>query len=151
IDGARIQLHKCGGEVRIFTRRLNDVAASLPEIVELAQRLPAAELVLDGEAVALDAAGRPRPFQQTMRRFGRKLDVAAMRATLPLHAYFFDCLRLNATTLLEEAAEQRFAALSEAVAPANLIPRLARPTVAAAEQFYQEALDAGHEGVMIKA
>ncbi len=150
VDGARIQLHKRGKEVRIFTRRLNDVAASLPEIIELAQRLPAEELVLDGEVIALDANGRPRPFQQTMRRFGRKLDVAAMRERLPLHAYFFDCLRLAGDTMIERPERERFAALERAVPPENLIARLVGPDRAAAERFYLEALAAGHEGVMAK-
>jgi len=151
LDGARIQLHKRGTEVRIFTRRLNDVAESLPEIVELAQRLPADELVLDGEAIALDASGRPRPFQQTMRRFGRKLDVPTMRERLPLHAYFFDCLRLGDATLVERPARERLAALERCVPPAQRVPRLMSPDLPAAERFYLEALAAGHEGVMVKA
>ena len=151
LDGARIQLHKQGGEVRIYTRRLNDVAASLPEIVELAQSLPAQELVLDGEAIALDASGRPRPFQQTMRRFGRKLDVATMRARMPMQAYFFDCLRLEGETLVERAARERFAALERAVPAVNRVPRLMAPALPAAERFYLDAIAAGHEGVMAKA
>jgi DNA ligase-1 len=151
LDGARIQLHKQGGEVRIYTRRLNDVAASLPEIVELAQSLPAQELVLDGEAIALDASGRPRPFQQTMRRFGRKLDVAAMRARMPMQAYFFDCLRLEGETLVERAARERFAALERAVPAVNRVPRLMAPELPAAERFYLDSIAAGHEGVMAKA
>ena len=151
LDGARIQLHKQGGQVRIYTRRLNDVSASLPEIVELALRLPAAELVLDGEAIALDATGRPRPFQQTMRRFGRKLDVAAMRARLPLHAYFFDCLRLEGETLVEHPARERFARLARAVPADHRVPRLIAPALADAERFYLEAIASGHEGVMVKA
>jgi DNA ligase-1 len=151
LDGARIQLHKRGTEVRIFTRRLNDVAESLPEIVELAQRLPADELVLDGEAIALDASGRPRPFQQTMRRFGRKLDVPTMRERLPLQAYFFDCLRLGEATLVERPARERLAALERCVPPAQRVPRLMNPELPAAERFYLEALAAGHEGVMVKA
>ncbi|HEX4051611.1 MAG TPA: ATP-dependent DNA ligase [Steroidobacteraceae bacterium] len=151
LDGARIQLHKQGGEVRIYTRRLNDVAASLPEIVELAQRLPAEQLVLDGEAIALDATGRPRPFQQTMRRFGRRLDVAAMRERLPLHAYFFDCLRMDGETLVERPARERWAAQERAVPPEYQVPRLVAPDLPTAERFYAEAIAAGHEGVMVKA
>jgi DNA ligase-1 len=151
IDGARIQLHKQGDEVRIFTRRLNDVADSLPEIIELARSLPAAELVLDGEAIALDASGRPRPFQQTMRRFGRKLDVAAMRERLPLHAYFFDCLQLAGEPLVERPALERFAALQSSVPAQYWVPRLLSPPPADAERFYLAALAAGHEGVMAKA
>ena len=71
VDGARIQVHKAGTTVRIYSRNLNEVSAALPELVELVQTLPAAELILDGEAVAFDVANRPHPFQVTMRRFGR--------------------------------------------------------------------------------
>ncbi|HWG77648.1 MAG TPA: ATP-dependent DNA ligase [Steroidobacteraceae bacterium] len=151
LDGARIQLHKQGEQVRIYSRRLNDVADSLPEIVELARRLPAEELVLDGEAIALDASGRPRPFQQTMRRFGRKLDVAAMRERLPLQAYFFDCLRLDGETLVERPARERWASLERAVPAENRVPRLLAHDLASAERFYIDAISAGHEGVMAKA
>jgi DNA ligase-1 len=151
VDGARIQLHKQAGEVRIFTRALNEVADSLPEIVELARALPAQELILDGEAVALDAGGRPRPFQQTMRRFGRKLDVAAMREQLPLHAYFFDCLRLDDSTLIDRPLHERLAALARAVPAQNLLPRLIGAAVGAGERFFRDAIGAGHEGVMAKS
>jgi DNA ligase-1 len=151
VDGARIQLHKRGDEVRIFTRALHDVAASLPELVELARSLPAGELVLDGEAVALDAAGRPRPFQITMRRFGRRLDVEALRSELPLHAYFFDCLRLEQQSLIERPMSERFEALSRVVAATHRIERLSTAAEDIARRFYQQALDAGHEGVMAKA
>jgi DNA ligase-1 len=137
--------------VRIFTRALNDVADSLPEIMEFARALPAQELILDGEALALEASGRPRPFQQTMRRFGRKLDVAAMRAQLPLHAYFFDCLRLEDTTLIDRALHQRLVALARAVPPENLLTRLIGGDIAAGERFFREAVAAGHEGVMAKS
>lgn len=93
MDGARIQVHKSGATVRIYTRNLNEVGAAIPEIVELVQALPARELILDGEALAFGASGRPHPFQVTMRRFGRKLDVERLRAELPMRAVFFDCLR----------------------------------------------------------
>jgi DNA ligase-1 len=80
IDGARVQVHKAAGATRVYTRNLNDVTASAPEIVEALQGVPAQELILDGEAIALTADGAPQPFQLTMRRFGRKLDVARLRA-----------------------------------------------------------------------
>ena len=95
LDGARIQVHKIGDEVRVFTRKLNEVTAAVPEIVEVTRGLPVPELILDGEAIALRADGRPQPFQVTMRRFGRKLDVEAMRAQLPLRCFFFDALALE--------------------------------------------------------
>ena len=112
VDGARVQVHKAplgaGSEVKVYTRALKDVTASVPEIVEALQALPARELILDGEAVALAAGGAPLPFQVTMRRFGRKLDVAAMRAELPLAVYFFDCLHVDGTSLLDLPAQERF-------------------------------------------
>ena len=151
LDGARIQLHKRADEVRIYTRALNEVTEAVPEIVEWARTLGARELILDGEAIALDAAGRPRPFQVTMRRFGRKLKVEEQRARIALHAFFFDCLRLEEQTLADRPGRERFAALAAAVPPAARIPRLLTRSEAAAQAFYEAALEAGHEGVMAKA
>ena len=151
VDGARVQVHKAGGEVRIYTRALKDVTASAPEIVEAMQALPAAELILDGEAIALAADGAPLPFQVTMRRFGRKLDVDRLRAELPLAVYFFDCLHADGASLLERPARERFDALAAALPPALVIPRIVTADVDAAEAFYADALARGHEGVMAKA
>src|SRR3974390_283904 len=95
VDGARIQVHKESDLIRVYTRSLNDVSSAVPEIVQAVSKMNAYDLVLDGEAIALDAARNPRPFQVTMRRLGRKLDVESLRKELPLHAYFFDCLRWN--------------------------------------------------------
>ena len=151
VDGARVQAHKAGGEVKVYTRALKDVSASVPEIVEALQALPAAELILDGEAIALAADGTPLPFQVTMRRFGRKLDIEAMRAELPLAVYFFDCLHLDRSSLLDRPAQERFDALAAALPPALVIPRIVTADVGAAEDFYADALARGHEGVMAKA
>ncbi len=85
-----MQVHKSGGEVRVFSRRLNDVTVAVPEVVEAVAALPARELILDGEVIALRADGTPHPFQVTMRRFGRKLDVDGLRGELPLSPFFFD-------------------------------------------------------------
>jgi DNA ligase-1 len=151
VDGARIQVHKSGSTVRIYTRNLNEVGASLPEIVQQVQSLPTAELILDGEAVAYDAADRPHPFQVTMRRFGRKLDVGQLQAQLPMRAFFFDCLRLEQQSLADRPARDRFEAL-DAVVPEQLrIPRLITASEPDAQAFYEAALAAGHEGVMAKA
>jgi DNA ligase 1 len=95
MDGARIQAHKVGDEVRLYTRSLNDVTVAVPEIVESVRGLSEHTLVLDGEAIAFDSSGRPHPFQVTMRRFGRKLNVEALRGELPMRAFFFDCLRVG--------------------------------------------------------
>jgi DNA ligase-1 len=151
MDGARIQVHKQAATVRIYTRALNEVTAAIPEVVELVRALPAQELILDGEAIALDAAQRPRPFQVTMRRFGRKLRVEELRADLPLQAFFFDCLRCEGQSLVDRPTHERFAALAAAVPAAMRVPRLITSSASAASAFYEAALAAGHEGVMAKA
>ncbi|HUQ11978.1 MAG TPA: ATP-dependent DNA ligase [Steroidobacteraceae bacterium] len=151
MDGARIQVHKQGDDVRIFTRNLNDVTAAIPEIADAARALPADQLVLDGEAIAFTASGRPHAFQVTMRRFGRKLDVATLQQELPMRAYFFDCLRRDATSLADHTARERFEVLSAVVPPAQSIPRLVTRSVDEATAFFDAALAAGHEGVMAKS
>jgi DNA ligase-1 len=151
VDGARVQVHKVDDVIHVYTRNLNDVTHAVPELVESVGSMRARELVLDGEVVALDASGRPRPFQVTMRRFGRKLDVAALRAELPLHTYFFDCLRMEGRSLADRPARERFAALADAVPEQFSIPRLVTSDAAAAQAFYDDALARGHEGVMAKA
>jgi DNA ligase-1 len=151
MDGARIQLHKLGDSVRIYTRSSNEVTAAVPEIVETAQRLPAREMILDGEALAFTAGGRPQPFQVTMRRFGRKLDVEKLRSELPMQAFFFDCLHFEGETLTGRPARERFVALERAVPSGMIIPRLITGSAEAAQQFYDAALAAGHEGLMAKA
>jgi DNA ligase-1 len=151
MDGARIQAHKEGSEVRIYTRGLNEVSAAVPEIVEAVQALPATSVVLDGEAIAFDRTGRPRPFQVTMRRFGRKLDVHKLRGELPIGAFFFDCLRIGNASIAERPTRERYRALAEAVPPALCMPRLVTASEAEAQAFYEAALEAGHEGVMAKS
>jgi DNA ligase-1 len=151
MDGARIQLHKVGDEVRIYTRSLNEVTAAIPEIVATARAFSEHTLVLDGEAIAFDSNGRPHPFQITMRRFGRKLNIDALRGELPIRGFYFDCLRCGAHSLADLPTTERFAALARAV-PAELrVPRLVTNSATAAQQFYTAALTAGHEGVMAKS
>jgi len=151
MDGARIQAHKLGDEVRLYTRSLNDVTVAVPEIVETVRRFPDHTLVLDGEAIAFDTNGRPHPFQITMRRFGRKLNVEALRGELPMQAFFFDCLRIGERSVADLPARERFAALAKAVPPQMLVPRLITSSATAASAFYEAALAAGHEGVMAKS
>jgi DNA ligase-1 len=151
MDGARIQVHKRDDEVRIFTRNLNDVTAAIPEIAEAARGLPAPQLVLDGEAIAFTAAGRPHAFQVTMRRFGRKLDVARLQRELPMRAYYFDCLQHDGRSLAELPTRERFAALAGIVAAGQIIPRLVTRSPAEATAFYDAAVAAGHEGLMAKS
>ncbi|HEY7460834.1 MAG TPA: ATP-dependent DNA ligase [Gemmatimonadota bacterium] len=150
LDGARVQVHKEGGEIRVFSRLLNEVTPAVPELVEAVRTLPARSLVLDGEVIALRADGSPQPFQLTMRRFGRKLDVDALRRELPLSPFFFDALHLDGEDLLDRPAADRFAALGDALPPALVVPRLITTDPAAAEAFLAEALRRGHEGVMVK-
>ena len=151
LDGARVQVHKAGNEVRIFTRELNDVTAAAPEIVEAIGQLPIESLILDGEAIAFRPDGMPQPFQVTMRRFGRKLDVAAMRESLPLSGCFFDCLYVDGNPLIDRPQDERFAALAAALPRTAVIPRLVTGDAHAAHAFVEEALARGHEGVMAKA
>jgi DNA ligase-1 len=151
LDGARVQVHKADTDVHVYTRNLNDVTAAVPEIVAAVRELPSRELILDGEAIALGPGGAPQPFQVTMRRFGRKLDVEAMRAELPLAAFFFDVLRRDGDALVDRPARERFAALGEALPSGLVVPRLVTSDAAEGEAFYADALRRGHEGVMAKA
>ncbi len=151
LDGARVQVHKQGALVRVFSRRLNEVSDAVPEIVEAVRALPAKSLVLDGEAIALRADGAPEPFQLTMRRFGRRSDVARLRRELPLACFFFDCLYLDGEDLLARPTSERFDALAASVPPALRVQRIVSADAAEAEAFYDAALAAGHEGVMAKS
>ncbi len=151
LDGARIQVHKEGGVVRVFTRHLNEVTESVPEIVEGVGGLAAPSLILDGEALAFGADGRPAPFQVTMRRFGRKLDVAEVSRSIPLRPFFFDCLYEGGSALLDRPAAERFAALAGAVPETMMVPRRVTKVRDEAEAFFAAALAAGHEGIMAKA
>jgi len=151
MDGARIQVHKLGEEVRIYTRSLNEITAAIPEIAELARTFAEHALVLDGEAIAFDASGWPHLFQVTMRRFGRKLNVEASRSALPIQAFFFDCLRFGAESIATRTTQERFLALARAVPASHLVPRLITDSEPAARAFYEAAIAAGHEGVMAKA
>jgi len=146
-----VEVQKDGHDGRVYTRNLNDVTAAVPEIVEAVRAAPAHELILDGEAIALDARGAPQPFQVTMRRFGRKLDVERLRTELPLSAFFFDVLRHDGESLVDRPARERFAALGAALPSGLVVPRLVTSDAADAEAFYAEALRRGHEGVMAKA
>jgi DNA ligase-1 len=150
LDGARVQIHKAGREVRVFSRTLNDVTDSVPEIRALVETLPARELILDGEVIALRPDGRPEPFQVTMRRFGRRRDVDALRARLPLTPFLFDCLQIDGQVLVDDPLVERIRALDR-VARALVVPRLERPSAGEADAFLDEAVRRGHEGVMAKS
>jgi DNA ligase-1 len=151
LDGARVQVHKSGSDVRIYTRELNDVTAAAPEIVEAIQVLAADTVILDGEAISFRPDGMPQPFQVTMRRFGRKLDVEGLRQSLPLTARYFDCLFLNGTPLIDRPQDERILALATTLPAELVVPRLVTADPAAAHAFVEQALAHGHEGVMAKA
>jgi DNA ligase-1 len=145
LDGARIQVHRVGDEVRIFTRTLAEVTQRLPEVVAVVRGLPVHDVILDGETLALDEDGGPRPFQETMARFGAE----AVRATV-LHPWFFDVLHVDGRDLLEEPLSTRIGVL-ERIAPGHRIPGEITADPAVAERVSSDALAAGHEGVVVKA
>jgi DNA ligase-1 len=112
--------------------------------------MPATAAILDGEVLALEPNGRPRPFQDTMRRFGRKLDVADMQSALPLSLFCFDCLHVNGDDLIDRPLVERLDQLAAIVPPALNVPRLATNDPGAAQSFLDSSLERGHEGIMAK-
>jgi DNA ligase-1 len=151
LDGARVQIHSRGGEVRVYSRNLSDVTASLPDVAaEIRATLGHREAIVEGEAVAIDSEGRPLPFQHLMRRFRRKHDVAATTEEIPLQLHLFDVLYLDGASLIDEPNHARWTALEQAVGGRGLVPRLVTTSIEQAEAFAEEARRAGHEGVMAK-
>jgi DNA ligase 1 len=151
LDGARIQVHRSGDDVRVFTRNLNDVTDRLPVVTSAVRSLDVADIVLDGEVLGLDADGRPRIFQDTMSRFGTEEvaeDVAHPGGAL--QPFFFDVLRLDGEDLIDEPLHARLAQLDVVAAPWR-IPSLVDPGAEDASAFLAAAMAAGHEGVMVKA
>jgi DNA ligase-1 len=151
-DGARLQIHRRGEEIRIFSRRLTDVTASLPDVVDVVRRnLRVPEFVLEGEAIATGANGRPLPFQDLMRRFTRVHDIAAAVRAVPMRLYLFDLLYLNGESWLRRPNHERWAALKQLCPPELLAPRIVTSNVAEVQRFLRSALAQGHEGLMAKA
>ena len=150
-DGARIQIHRRGGEVRIFSRRLTDVTAGLPEIVEIALAFPANEFVVEGEVVAVDVAGRPLPFQDLMRRFRRVHEIEKLRREIPLELHLFDVLVRDGRVFLALPYEERWRELVNLSPPKFLAERKVVTAKDEIEAFFREALERGHEGLMAKA
>ena len=151
IDGIRIQVHRAGDQVAVFTRTLEDITARVPEIAEAALTLPVASVVLDGEAVALAPDGRPRPFQVTAARTASQADVGRQRAETPLTPFLFDLLHLNGADLIDAPAGERHRVLSEVVPVAMLTPRMVTDDPAVAQAFFADAVARGHEGVVLKS
>ena len=150
LDGARIQVHKAGDAIRVYSRNLRDVTSAVPDVVHAAQALRTTETILDGEVIALRPDGTPEPFQRTMQRFGRKLDVDRLRGELPLTPFFFDCLYVDGTPVIDRPQAERFETLAR-IAPVGIVPSLLRPAPEQAARFVADTLERGHEGVMVKA
>lgn len=151
LDGARLQIHKNGDEVKLFSRNLSDITASLPEVAALARRAVRAETaILEGEVIAIDAQGRSRPFQILMRRVGRERDVAQMQGEIPVQLFLFDCLYRDGQVWLDEPYEKRREVLESMAGEIPRVPRRIVQSVEDGESFLREARAAGHEGVMAK-
>jgi ATP-dependent DNA ligase I len=148
LDGARIQAHRLGDEVAVFTRNLADITSRVPEIVDAVRGFEAETLVLDGEAIALRDDGRPEPFQVTMSRFGTR---AVAAESTPLASFFFDCLHVDGEDLIDKPARDRLAELDARLPAQHVVPRLVADDPEAAQAFLDDALARGHEGVMVKS
>jgi DNA ligase 1 len=151
LDGARVQIHKSGDLVRVYSRRLNDVSPAVPEVLDAVRSLPARELILEGEAIALRGDGTPHPFQTTMTRFGRRLDVERVRESVPLTLFVFDLLYHDGVSLIDEPLARRSAGLAALLPPELVVPRVVTSSPEEARDFLAQALARGHEGVMVKA
>ena len=148
IDGVRVQLHRDGPVVRVFTRTLDDITHRVPELAAAGLSLAADTAVADGEAVALRPDGRPHPFQVTSARAASQ---SAATDSVPLTLFLFDLLQLDGDSLVDAPASERFARLAAVAPAALLIPRLVTTDVAAAEEFFAAAIGRGHEGVVVKS
>jgi DNA ligase-1 len=151
LDGIRIQVHKHEGGVQVFTRSLEDITDRVPEVVEAVAALPAGTLVLDGEALALGPDGRPRPFQETGARTASRVDVATLRAQVPLTSYFFDLLHVDGEDLVDSPGVERFARLADVLPPELVVPRTVTTDVDEAARLFADVVRAGHEGVVVKS
>ena len=151
LDGARIQIHRDGDAVRIFSRRLTDVTDSLPELVAFAKSLPASRFLLEGEVVAVDHGGRPLPFQDLMRRFRRVHGIEEASREIPLKLFLFDLLTVDGRDLVDAPYRERWSRLEALVPRDVLTPRTIARTKGEIEAFLQRSLEEGHEGLMAKA
>ena len=151
LDGARIQVHREGDDIRVFTRQLNDVTERLPEIVERVRALPVRSLILDGEAIALKTDGRPLPFQVTMRRFGRSSGVDELRKTLPVSDLYFDCLYLDGEEWIDRPLTERLDLMDDLLPQELRVAQCRTDDGVTASRFLADAVDAGHEGIMAKS
>jgi DNA ligase-1 len=150
-DGARVQIHKLGGEVRVFSRRLTDATRSLPEIVDAVRgNVTAREVILEGEVVAVDSGGVPIPFQHLMRRFKRVHGIAGAAEEIPLKLYLFDVLFLNGKSLIGLPYSRRRMVLAEIAGEIHLASQIVTGDAKEAQKFLDDSMNAGHEGLMAK-
>jgi DNA ligase-1 len=150
-DGARVQIHKRGDEVKVFSRRLTDATQSLPEVVEAVKANIKADLaIVEGEVIAINESGHAIPFQHLMRRFKRVREVRGMAEKIPVRLYLFDVLFLDGESLIALPYLQRRKILSENAGKIPLTVQLVTDKESQAEKFLNEAMDEGHEGVMAK-
>lgn len=151
LDGARVQIHKRGDDVKVFSRRLTDVTVSLPEIVEIVRKnVKAEKAILEGEVIAVDSQGYPVPFQHLMRRFRRVHAVEDVSEKIPVKLYLFDVLYVDGESLISVPYARRRQILAENVGEIQLTKQLVADNVDEAERFLKEAVDAGHEGLVAK-
>jgi DNA ligase 1 len=151
LDGIRVQVHKYDGRVRVFTRSLEEITERVPEVVDAVGALPAATLVLDGEAIALTSGGRPRPFQETGARTASRQDVAVLREQVPLTTYFFDLLYVDGTDLVDRPGSERIERMHAALPEHLVVPRVVTGDPDHAQRFFDEVVGDGHEGVVVKS
>src|SRR6478736_7853946 len=151
LDGARVQIHRAGDAVSIYTRSLDDVTERLREVGDATLALPVTDLIADAEAIALRHDGRPHRFQVTASRFGRSVNIAAARESQPLSVFVFDLLHVDGEDLLDWPTGERIAKLDALVPKAHRVDRLITDDSEAAQRFLDVTLDAGHEGVMAKS
>ncbi len=150
-DGARVQIHKDGQKVRIFSRRLENVTASLPEIVSAVKaNIRAKSAILDGEAVAIGQDERPMAFQEILKRFRRKYNVEKLAVQIPLRLFLFDLIYLDGKSIIDRPLRDRRALLETIADPSMLAKQVLSNSSEVAEEIYRQALDAGHEGLMLK-
>jgi DNA ligase-1 len=153
LDGARVQIHYAEGSTRIFSRRMNEITTSLPEVVEMIGKLGERPAILDGEVIAVDSRGRPLAFQELMRRFGRVKDIERLRAEQPIRLHLFDLLALDSALIIDRTYVERARLLDDLASAAALetVQRLMTPSLGEAERFFRDAIAAGYEGVVGKA
>ena len=153
LDGARVQIHNTVGGIRIFSRRLNEITASLPEVVQAIEPLGSRHAILDGEVIAVDSSGRHLAFQEVMRRFGRVRDIERLRVEQPIRLFLFDLMALDDQLTIDLSYEDRYAGLTELAAGAGLelVGRILPASVNEGDHFYARTIASGFEGVMAKA